>query len=34
MAYSECFYIIGIAMAAALLAVCFLKKPSGHKAAA
>ena len=34
MAYSDCFYIMGVAMAAALLAVVFLRRPGGHEAAA
>jgi DHA2 family multidrug resistance protein len=34
MAYSDCFYIMGAAMAVALIAVCFLRKPKASGAAA
>jgi DHA2 family multidrug resistance protein len=34
MAYSDCFYIMGAAMAIALVAVFFLRRPSGHGTAA
>lgn len=34
MAYSDCFYIMGIAMAVALIAVCFLRIPGARKTAA
>jgi DHA2 family multidrug resistance protein len=33
MAYSDCFYIMGAAMLLALIAVCFLGKPSRRQAA-
>jgi DHA2 family multidrug resistance protein len=34
MAYSDCFYIMGVAMVVALIAVCFLRRPKGQGAAA
>ncbi len=34
MAYSDCFYIMGAAMALALVAVCFLRKPGASGAPA
>jgi DHA2 family multidrug resistance protein len=34
MAYADCFYIMGIAMGLALIAVCFLRKPTKRPAAA
>jgi DHA2 family multidrug resistance protein len=34
MAYSDCFYIMGVAMAVALVAVCFLRRPKDHGASA
>jgi len=34
MAYSDCFYIMGVALLAAVVSVCLLRKPTDHKAAA
>ena len=33
-AYSDCFYIMGLALLAAMVSVCLPRKPSSHKAPA